>query len=91
MRAVKYLLAYRSGPGLKEKARIHFAEHRARWSRYQEAGTLLMIGPYADQSGALAVFRTREAAEEFAAGDPFVVNGLVEGWEVVEWAEALVD
>lgn len=38
----------------------------------------------------MAVFTAREAAEEFAAQDPFVVHGVVRGWSVKEWREALV-
>jgi uncharacterized protein YciI len=36
----------------------------------------------------MAVFTSREAAEEFARHDPFVVNGVVRSWEVREWDEA---
>jgi len=35
----------------------------------------------------MAVFATREAAEEFAAGDPFELNGVVRRWQVKEWNE----
>ncbi len=28
-------------------------------------------------------------AEEFAAGDPFVLNGVVTGWSIREWNEVL--
>lgn len=38
----------------------------------------------------MAVFTTRDAAEEFAAGDPFVRNGVVRHWHIREWSEALV-
>jgi len=37
----------------------------------------------------MAIFTTREAAENFARGDPFVLNGVVSHWVVREWAEAL--
>lgn len=87
---MKHLLVYHSGPEGREKAPLHFEAHRARWRDFQEAGTLLMIGPYADRTGALAVFSTREAAEEFARSDPFVLNGVVERWEIVDWLEALL-
>jgi uncharacterized protein YciI len=30
------------------------------------------------------------AAEEFAEGDPFVMNQVVRGWSVREWNEALL-
>ena len=31
------------------------------------------------------------AAEEFAAGDPFVRSGVVRDWRIREWAEATPD
>jgi uncharacterized protein YciI len=37
----------------------------------------------------MAIFTTREAAEEFAAGDPFVLHGVVRAWEVRDWNEIL--
>ena len=38
----------------------------------------------------MGIFTTREAAEKFAAGDPFVLNGVVTGWLVREWMEVIV-
>jgi uncharacterized protein YciI len=86
---MKYVLFYESGDDVAEKAPLNFPAHRARWKAFQDRGTLLLIGPFTDQSGALAIFTTREAAEEFAAGDPFVLNGVVKGWQIREWREAL--
>jgi uncharacterized protein YciI len=86
---VKYVLVYESADDVAQTAPVHFAAHRARWSEFQANGTLLLIGPYSDQSGALAVFTTREAAEEFARSDPFVLHGVVRDWSVKEWVEAL--
>ena len=49
-----------------------------------------MVGTFADPitEGAMAVFRTREAAEEFVADDPFVTSGAVGRWYLREWNEA---
>jgi hypothetical protein len=52
-----------------------------------QRGVLLALGPFSDRSGSIAVFTTREAAEEFASGDPFVRNGVVSRWQVREWRE----
>jgi uncharacterized protein YciI len=38
----------------------------------------------------MAVFTSRTAAEEFAKGDPFVVNGFVRAWKIREWDEAFL-
>ena len=87
---MKYLLIYQSAPDAGAAIAEHFPAHKARWSEFSDDGTLLMIGPYTDRSGALAIFTTLEAAEAFATSDPFVTNGVVSSWSVVEWMEALV-
>jgi uncharacterized protein YciI len=55
-------------------------------------GTLLMSGPFGNpqEEGAMSVFTTREAAEEFVKGDPFVRNGVIRNWYIREWNEGLV-
>jgi uncharacterized protein YciI len=37
----------------------------------------------------MAIFTTREDAEEFARDDPFVVHRVVARWRVLEWNEIL--
>jgi uncharacterized protein YciI len=87
---MKYVLFYENGDAPAELARQQFPAHRARWDEFREAGRLLAIGPFADGSGAMAVFTSREAAEDFAASDPFVLHGVVGTWRVTEWAEAIL-
>ena len=86
---MKYVLCYESAEDVAEKAPVHFAAHRARWADFHDRGSLLAVGPFTDGAGAMGVFTTREAAEEFAAEDPFVVHGVVRGWTVREWNEVL--
>ena len=87
---MKYVLLYESANDVLEKAPIHGAAHRAWWKQFLDDGTLLMVGPFANpKDGAMAVFKTREAAEAFAAGDPFVLNGVVKSWRIAEWMEAV--
>lgn len=88
---MKYALYYETaGAPIEELQRV-FPAHRDNWMPYVERGELLMIGPFSDRSGALAIFTTREAAEACAATDPFVLEGLVSNWSIREWQEALVD
>jgi uncharacterized protein YciI len=51
-----------------------------------------MYGPFGDpqREGSMAVSTTREAAEEFARGDPFVLIGVVRDWQIREWDEVFV-
>jgi uncharacterized protein YciI len=84
----RYALFYENGENFAA-AREHFPAHQARWQGYIDRGLLLLIGPFTDgDGGALAVFTTREAAEEFAAGDPFVLNAVVGKWHVRQWRAA---
>jgi hypothetical protein len=39
----------------------------------------------------MSVFASREAAQEFAQGDPFVINGVVKRWEIRDWDEVLTE
>ena len=89
---MKAVVFYESAAGLAEKAPLHMAEHRARWREFADRGELLMIGPFAhaQEDGAMAIFTTREAAEEFVRGDPFVLHGVIRNWNIREWNEALV-
>lgn len=87
--AAKYVVMYQSADDVRTKAPIHFPAHRARWNEYRDRGELLMIGTFADLSGAMGIFTTRDAAQDFVKGDPFVIHGVVRSWQIKEWNEAI--
>lgn len=72
------------------KAPDLIAAHKARTTELHNQGAILMAGAFLDKRGealsTMAVCATREAAEEFVRGDPFVLNGMVRQWYVREWA-----
>ena len=88
---MKYVLFYQSAPDVRSKAPLHFAANSARWAEFQSRGILLITGTSADPQaeGSMAVFSTREDAEEFATGNPFLLNGVVDRWFIREWNEVL--
>ncbi|WP_433618399.1 YciI family protein [Dactylosporangium sp. CA-139114] len=88
---MKYVVLYTSAPDVAAKAPAHFPAHRQRLDAFHARGDLLMVGTFGDPQaqGSMAVFRTRESAEEFVAGDPFVVHGVVAGYEIRDWHEIL--
>ena len=81
---MKAVVFYESAPDVAARARVHMAEHRARWEEFGRRGELLMIGPFANaqEEGSMGIFTTRQAAEEFVRGDPFVLNGVVRNWYI---------
>jgi uncharacterized protein len=88
----KYVVLYESADDVLAKAPVHFEAHSARGQEFHERGSLVAYGPFADPQaqGSMAVFTTREEAEEFVRGDPFVLNGVVRDWEIREWDEAFL-
>ena len=88
---MKYVVFYESAPEVASKAPPHLPAHVARFREFHARGLLLMIGTFThpQEEGSMAIFTTREAAQEFIAGDPFVLNGVVARWEIREWNEAL--
>jgi hypothetical protein len=88
---MKFVSFYEMAPDALSKVASHFPAHRARLGEFHGRGALLAAGPLGNPpEGAMAIFTTREAAEEFIKGDPFVTNSLISKWRVVEWSAAFI-
>jgi hypothetical protein len=88
---MKYVMTYRAVEDFLPLAQQNYAAHSARVDEFARRGELLMVGTLDEPMNgeAMGIFTTREAAEEFIAGDPFVVNGVVASWAVRPWNEVL--
>lgn len=88
---MKYVMTYRAVEDFLPLARHNYPAHSARVEEFARRGDLLMVGTFDEPMNgeAMGVFTTREAAEEFIAGDPFVLNGVVASWAVRPWNEVL--
>lgn len=86
-----HVVFYEPADDVLERAPEHMPGHSARIREFHERGEILMVGTFGDprREGSMAIFTTREAAEAFVAGDPFVVHGLVRRWELRRWDEVL--
>jgi uncharacterized protein YciI len=84
-----WVLLYESADDVYETAPVHFPAHKARLDEFRGRGDLLLVGTFGDPKaeGSMAIFRTREAAEEFVRDDPFVVHGVVRAWRLRQWNE----
>jgi uncharacterized protein YciI len=89
---MKHVLSYTAVEGFLPLARANRDAHVERLKEFHDRGVLLMAGPMQEpmDGDALAIFTTREGAEEFAAGDPFILNGVVASWTIRPWSELLV-
>jgi uncharacterized protein YciI len=83
-----YLLFYDVVEGYVEKRKPFRAAHLEYARQAVARGELELGGALADPADlAVLLFRgpSSEAAERFAAADPYVVHGLVKSWRVREW------
>ena len=67
---------YESAADVMSKAPPVYPRHLARLKEFRDRGDLLMVGTFGDPQaeGSMAVFGSREAAEEFVRDDPFVTR-----------------
>lgn len=83
-----YLLMYDLSPDYLAR-RVQFRDEHLRLAwRSHERGELMLGGALADPAdGAVLLFRgdSPEAAERFAAADPYVRHQLVTRWRVRPW------
>lgn len=89
---MKAVLLYTSGPDVLALAPIHYPAHKARLDEFHARGALLMVGTFADPvtQGSMGIFASREDAEAFVEGDPFLAEGVVSAYEIRDWNEILV-
>jgi len=66
-----------------------YPRHKALVDELVARGDVIGIGPFADR-GNMAIFRTREAAEEFVKRDPFALEGLVKSYVMREWNDTML-
>ncbi|GAA2060164.1 YciI family protein [Leifsonia soli] len=76
-----------AGPEHFQRLVETYPRHRAYLDEFATGGDVLMIGTFGDPAtqGSMAIFRSRDAAERFIAGDPFVTEGLVFRIRIQDW------
>ena len=86
----RYVLFYESADDVMSKAPAVYPAHLARLREFKARGELLMVGTFADPQadGSMAIFDSRQGAEDFVSEDPFVLQGVVRSWQIKEWLES---
>jgi uncharacterized protein YciI len=66
-----------------------YPRHKAVVDKFIERGQVIGIGPFADK-GNMAIFKSREAAEQFVTEDPFILEGLVKSFSIRDWNDTML-
>ena len=66
-----------------------YPRHKAVVDAFKARGEVIGIGPFSDL-GNMGIFRTREAAEEFAKQDPFILEGLIKSFVIRDWNDTML-
>lgn len=81
-----FLLIYEVVDDYVAKRAPFRAEHLQLANNATVRGDLLLGGALAEPvDRAMLLFRSQEAAEEFANHDPYIQNGLVLKWSIRQW------
>ena len=68
-----------------------YPRHKTFLDQFVARGEVVGVGPFTDaEGGNMALFRTRAAAEEFAKGDPFLLEGLVREYQIKDWGDQML-
>ena len=79
-----------AGKGRDEVMAV-YPRHKAFLDQFMARGEVVGVGPFTDPAGGnMALFRTRDAAEAFAKGDPFFLEGLVREYQIKDWGDQML-
>jgi len=88
--AIFLTTTYKSLGEAQEQAPEDIAAHLERSKHLHEQGLVVMAGAFVDRPdeplSTMVVCTSREAADDFIQGDPFVRKGQVSTWYIREWA-----
>lgn len=86
---MKAVVIGESSGATMEQVMAVYPRHKAVVDDFVARGEVIGIGPFGDR-GNMAIFRTREAAEEFVKRDPFALEGLVKAYVVRDWHDTML-
>ena len=66
-----------------------YPRHKVIVEKFVSRGEVIGIGPFTDR-GNMAIFKTRQAAEEFVKEDPFILEGVVKSYVIKDWNDSMI-
>ncbi|HEX9038313.1 MAG TPA: YciI family protein [Ktedonobacterales bacterium] len=75
----------------REEITAIYPRHKAFLDQFIARGEVVGVGPFTDPGGGnMALFRSRAAAEAFAASDPFLLEGAVKDYQIKEGGDTML-
>ncbi len=87
-----YNLVYHLASDYMTKREAVRSRHFAHLKPYFDRGEVIMGGAHEDiDKGALIIFKVddKQTVQEFAAQDPYVIEGVVTGYDINQWNVAI--
>ena len=66
-----------------------YPRHKLVADKCIERGDIIGMGPFPDR-GNMAIFKTRDAVEQFVKEDPFILEGVVKSFVLRDWDDNLL-
>lgn len=86
MKAV--VIGQASGASMEKIMQV-YPRHKTVVDKFVAKGVVIGIGPFSD-FGNMAIFTTREAAEQFIKEDPFILEGMVRAVVIKDWNDSML-
>jgi len=68
-----------------------FPRHKALIDQFDARGEVIGIGAFGGGGqGSMGIFKDRAAAEAFVAQDPFIKEGLVSKYRILDWSDTML-
>jgi uncharacterized protein YciI len=88
---MKAVVLYETGNSSMDAIMAVFPRHKVLLDQFAARGEIIGIGPFGGgREGSMGIFRTRAAAEAFVGQDPFVLEGLVAKYRILDWADEML-
>ena len=86
---MKFVVIGESSGATMDQLMAVYPRHKALVDQFVSRGEVIGIGPFTDR-GNMAIFRSRQAAQEFVEKDPFALEGLVKSYVIREWNDSML-
>ena len=88
---MKAVVLYEPGTAPMDAIMAVFPRHKALIDQFDARGEVIGIGAFAGgREGSMGIFKDRAAAEAFVAQDPFVKEGLVAKYRILDWSDEML-